>query len=194
MKNLLLMFFCSLCLVSNAQELLLTPVGLRNAKDLDKTYVVINLEGKSAKELYNSAIKYINKTYKNPEAVIKGKVEGEFLKFNTRSESALTGKKNFVGFTLTYDLTYTTELSFKDGKVKYEIISLQMPNHFNLNDDTDVLYLIKPSGGLLRTFGIWDENGNLLIEKTKNQMENYFNSELSVLVDVLNGSNEEEKW
>ena len=65
------------------QKLTVTANGLRDENNIDKMYLVIDVEGRSAKQLYDNTYKYIIKTYKNPDNVIKGKIEGEYLKYNT---------------------------------------------------------------------------------------------------------------
>ena len=71
-----------------SQKLVVTPVGLRDESDNEKTYIVLNIENKKASELYINALKYINKNYKNPEKVILGKVENESLKLQVAASNA----------------------------------------------------------------------------------------------------------
>ncbi len=75
-------------------------------------------------QLSNNAIKYVNKNYKSPEDVIKGKIEGEYLNFITHVTDFLKVKVN--GMSAPIEADYTIELNFKEGKVKYEVISLDM--------------------------------------------------------------------
>ena len=77
MRKIILLTMIAFCTLSYAQSLVVTPNGLRDSTDTEKTFVVINVEGKTAKELYDNAIKYINRNYKSPDDVIKGKIEGE---------------------------------------------------------------------------------------------------------------------
>ena len=71
MKNLLfVLVFTFIGQQSNviyAQEFTVTPTGLKDNANLEKTYVVINTPGKTAEQNYNNVIKYINKTYKSPK-------------------------------------------------------------------------------------------------------------------------------
>jgi hypothetical protein len=110
-----------------------TTNGLRDSLDTEKTYLVINCEGKSAKELYDNAIKYINQNYKTPKEVIKGQIESEYLSFETHSPSVISFRRS--GGHPTYDANYKTELYFKEGKVKYEIQNIEM-----ISDNENHLY------------------------------------------------------
>ena len=79
-----------------SQELTVTPDGLRDASNNDKSYVVINTSDKTAEQNYNNAIKYINKTYKNPNEVIKSDVKSEYLKFETYISDFLIVNNNLI--------------------------------------------------------------------------------------------------
>ena len=113
--------FSLLLLITNGfcycQSLDVTPNGLRDSSDNEKTFIVLKIDNMIAKQLYDNAIKYIHKNYKSPEDVIKGKVDGEYLKFNTFKSNFLY--VNNSGANILTDAKYTTELNFKDGKVKY---------------------------------------------------------------------------
>ena len=117
MKQFLLMGLISLSTLSNGQKLSVTPKGLKDSVDNEKSFVVIQAEGKTAKQLYDNALKYINKTYKSADDVIKGKTDGEYLKFITYAPSFMTLKNGFAN--VPFHAKYTIELNFKDGKVKY---------------------------------------------------------------------------
>jgi len=162
-----------LCSLSYAQSLVVTPLGLRDANDPEKTFVVINADGKTAKELYDIAIKYINKNYKSTNDDIKGN---------------------------------TIELNFKDGRVKYEVINLQMNyrqnkepflyNGKNAKTTLDKNKEVSPFLfiGKLFTPGIYTPNLSLKRPKAKAQIEDYFNSQIKSFADALNGKNNNDNW
>lgn len=85
-------------------------------------YVVIPFEGKTAADLYKKALQWFEVYYKNPNEVLRGKIENDYLRF--------TGSKfgivcvNVLGRTC-YNSKYTVEISFKDGKVKFDLINLE---------------------------------------------------------------------
>ena len=58
MKNLLLILLC-LPMIGFGQNFTVTPNGLRDNTNLEKTYVVIYTPGKTAEQNYNSALNYI---------------------------------------------------------------------------------------------------------------------------------------
>lgn len=169
--------------LSFGQLLIVTPSGLKDVNDNDKSYVVIQVKDKSAKQLYDESINFLNKYYKSADNVIKGKIEGEYLKFMTYAPSFTTMKNVLARPPL--DAKFTTELSFKDGKIKYEIIELEilveggMPLHF---------------AGSGISFYIYNTKGKVVREDAKTGIERYFNGQILTLSMYLQKTNEEEEW
>ena len=154
MKNIILLFTFLSCFQLIAQQYVVTPSGLRDAKDAEKQYVVIEIDGLSAKQLYDNSIKYINEKYKNPEEVLKGKTDGEYLKFDTYDPNFII--YNNSSYKVPIKANYTTELRFKEGRVRYEIKNLEMKAKsanfyviFSLNENhppyTSLFYHYDPS-------------------------------------------------
>ena len=108
-------FFLFLPLISFAQEYEVTQNGLRDKSNLENAYLVIETPDKKTSELYVNTLKYINEKYKNPDEVIKGKTENEYLRFETYVPQFT--KVNNSGAKLDVSMKYTTELRFKDGRV-----------------------------------------------------------------------------
>ena len=52
MKIFYLLAFVLFSTITHAQKLAVTPNGLRNANDTQKTFIVIPTQGKTAKQLY----------------------------------------------------------------------------------------------------------------------------------------------
>ncbi len=182
MKKVIFLLFMIVSNLSFGQLLIVTPSGLKDANDTDKPFVVIQVKEKSAKQLYDESINFINKYYKSANDVIKGKIEGEYLKFITYAPSFTTMKNVLARPSL--DAKYTTELSFKDGKIKYEIIELEilveggLPLHFE--------------GSGISSFYIYNTKGKVVREDAKSGIERYFNGQISILSMYLQNSGGEE--
>lgn len=183
--RLLTLLLTLIVLNSFGQKLSVTPNGLRDTNDFGKTYVVINVEGKTAKQLFGNAINYINKNYKNPEAVIKGKIEGEYLKYVTHVSNFLL--INNSGAKILIDANYTIELSFKDGKIKCEIIELDM---YTKTGGYKVLF----AGGAFDGYPIYNKKGELKRPDTKTEIETYFNGQINSLSEFLQGKSDNDNW
>lgn len=182
MKKVIFFLFMVISNISFGQLLIVTPYGLKDANDNNKPYVVIMQKDKSAKQLYFESINFINKYYKSANDVIKGKIEGEYLKFITYAPSFTTMKNVLARPSL--DAKYTTELSFKDGKIKYEIIELEilvqggLPLHFE--------------GSGINSFYIFNTKGKVVREDAKSGIERYFNGQISIFSTYLQNSGGEE--
>lgn len=171
-------------MLTYGQQFVVTPNGLHDANDSTKTFLIIPCEGKTAKELYDNAIKYIQQNYKNPQEVIKGQIESEYLSFETFSPSAISFKRS--GGRATYNLTYRTEINFKDGRVKYEIQNIEIEA-----DDGNNLYF---SGNNFTNVAIYNQKGGLKYEEAKTSVEDYFNSGIFVISHFLNGVKVVDEW
>jgi len=177
MKKLL--FLVSLMLLNYtgfSQEFEVTPNGLKDKFNLENTYLVIEAPGKNSTELYSNAIKYINENYKNPDEVIKGKTENEYLRFETFVPQFT--KVNNSGAKLDVSMKYTTELNFKDDKVKFEITSLSITAD---NGGQSVEF----SGSIWSGYPIFKKNGDLRLPETKSDLENYFNTKVTEIKNYL---------
>lgn len=186
MKKLLFSVLAILSVAfAKAQEFEVTPDGLKE-KTSGKDFVVIEVQGKTASELYNNAIKYINIMYKNPKEVIKGDVKDEYIKWETFIPNFGTIKNSFVN--LQANALITVQLSFKDGKAKYEVVNQDI--HPKENRDGKVTFKGSKWGG----FPIYDEKDNKLRQvQLKDDIETYYNAQIIKLKDALNGSGHQTK-
>lgn len=172
-------------LQSFGQRLIVTPNGLRDSSNIEKSYVVIEIEGKSAKQLFENTKKYIIQTYKNPDIVQKGAIDNEYIKFDTYVPYITT--INLGLSKLKYAAKYVTEIYFKDGKVKYEIINLEI--------ETDGVPLNFTNKGALSGWYIFNKNGVLKQENAKQEIEIYFNDQIKSLSSYLKGATKDnEDW
>ena len=182
-KKIMLLLLLMFANFSFAQKITVTQTGLKDSENIEKSFVVIPAEGKTAKQLYDESLKYINKNYKSADDVIKGKTDGEYLKFVTYAPNFITIKNGFARVPFT--AKYTTELSFKDNKVKYEIIELEMSSEAN--------YQLNFTGSGI-SFFIFNKKGELKKEDAKNSIEEYFNANILSLSNFLQGRTVEDKW
>jgi len=171
----------------NAQ-FIVTKDGLRDANDETKNFVVIEVENVTAKELYDRSVKYVQEVYKNPDNVIKGSTNGEYLRIHTFVPSFM--RYNNSGAKISIDADYYVELRFKDGKVRYEIVNLSMKGS-GINSK----YEVKFSGGIMSGYIIYKNNGDLFKKEAKTDIEDYFNKQILALQLYLNNNSKtEDNW
>lgn len=118
MRKLLLLFGIFVLTTANAQE---TKFIFDNTKGMTD-FIVTPVEGKTTSEIYKKIIEWIKVTYKNPDKVILSTIENEYIRFEGSSESLYS--YNVMG--QHYEPTkYQIEISIKDGRYKFDIISMQ---------------------------------------------------------------------
>lgn len=118
MKKTILGLMLIASFYSNAQETEFTFNSERGMTD----FIVTPVQGKTAPEIYKKVIEWIKVTYKNPEKVILTTIENEYLRFEGFSETLYS--YNAMG--QHYEPTkYVVEISIKDGKYKFDLISMQ---------------------------------------------------------------------
>lgn len=85
-------------------------------------YVVTQCEGKTQTELYKKALDWVSVTYKNPKEVIKAQIENDYIRIEGSSDNLLC--KKVLLSTMCDNAKYQIEISFKEGKYKFDIINI----------------------------------------------------------------------
>lgn len=102
----------------NAQE-----TEFKFTKDGFTDYVIGAVDGKTSSELYKKALDWVSVTYKNPKEVIKAQIENDYIRIEGAKSKMLCVKS--LGMTSCNDARYQIEISFKDGKYKFDLIKLE---------------------------------------------------------------------
>lgn len=190
MKKLFVLFVILICTVSlNAQNKYfnLTPHWLVSVSDSTKNYVVIIVDSTSAENLYKKTINYINMTYKNPESVIRGKSENEFLTFATHDEISV----KFMAET-TVDVDYFTTISYKNDKIKIIFSDIEM---YYFNQGKKLTYSL--IGGGWSGWSVYKESDlSLWYPKKQNniRIESYFNNKVDEIISGIKTDVKSESW
>jgi hypothetical protein len=88
-------------------------------KDGFTDFIVTNCDGKTQSELFKKTLDWVLLTYKNPKEVIKAQIENEYIRIEGSSSNLVC----FNAMGKSCDLArYTIEISFKDGKYKFDVI------------------------------------------------------------------------
>jgi hypothetical protein len=118
MKKVILGLMVMLSLVSFGQD---NEFSFTKEKGFTE-YVVIDKNDQTDKELYQKALSWINETYKKPEKVILAKNENSYIRIEGVAPDISWMK--VMGMTTYYSTKYEIEFYFKDGKVKFDISSV----------------------------------------------------------------------
>jgi hypothetical protein len=146
-KSLIIILLLFINYLSNAQE-----TSFKFSKEGFTDFVVINIDGKTAPFLYKKTIDWVSLTYVNFKEVLKAQIENDYIRIEGINEGCL----------------YQIEISFKDGKYKFDLISyLHIAGRTNLLD-----------------MNIWfDNNGNI-----KNQRLEKIIAKHELFLNGLNNS------
>lgn len=97
------------------EQLKLTPSGVEP--------IVVEVDDLNASDLYKKAQNWVQETYKNPDKVLKANIENEKIRVSGFASNALWFKT--LGIRHDSDMEYSIEISFKDGKYRFEFIIVQ---------------------------------------------------------------------
>lgn len=81
-------------------------------------YTVTKVDGKTTSDIYDKTINWIKETYKNPDKVLKMKIENEKIRINGIASDLLSVKN------MNFPLDYVIEVSIKEGRYRFDLISL----------------------------------------------------------------------
>lgn len=114
-KTLLLLALNILPTLSFSQQISLTAEGFKN------TSVTI-CENKTQEDLYKKTLEWTEITFVSPDDVVKAKIENEYIRI--RGSKRALACYNTIG-KICNDAMYTIEISFKEGKYRFEVIDFQ---------------------------------------------------------------------
>lgn len=116
MKKIVLALLIGFCGFAQETEFKFSKEGFTD-------YVVTEVPGKTQSELYKKAIDWVSVTYKNPKEVIKAQIENDYIRIQGASSTLVIF--NVLGSKTYYDSRYQIEISFKDGKYKFDVIEIE---------------------------------------------------------------------
>lgn len=79
--------------------------------------VITEVEGKTSAELFTKTKEWIQLNYKNPSEVLKAEIPNEMIRIEGFSKSFFCQNGLVKQY---YDIMYTVEFSFKDGKYLFD--------------------------------------------------------------------------
>lgn len=138
------------------------------------SYVVNEVDGMSANDMYQKSINWIKEMFKNPDKVIKAQIEGEMVRFNGTCVDCILvqvmGSKSY------FTASYTVSLYFKDGRYKFEIkdyIYNTGSPYFVKTSLEDVSPFYKKNGDVRKTHKDVPVSGEQIINDLNTSLYNY---------------------
>ncbi len=186
------MFFISGVL--NAQE---TEFTFDNTKGMTD-FIVVNVEGKTAPEIYKKVIEWIKLTYKNPDKVILSTIDNEYVRFEGASGSFYSINVPLMGKSY-QETKYQIEISVKEGKYKFDIISMEnylAPSQYSRGGWSDNVLFNKNLDKEYLEKAIYKKDGTLRSAwKNINDVPLYFNDlNKSILENITTSVKKNDGW
>lgn len=189
MKQLLfLISLLTLLSVNLNAQFVLSKDGFASASG--ENYIIKEVPNKSAIELYNSALTYIMKSFKNPNQVAS-KIEGSLITVHGYFKNAIPCAK-WLGIDYA-DVDMNITMQFKDGKIRFDApVINKIISYQKLHDGQPTTYLLY--GGSGEYFGegsLFDKNN-----KVKNKMAVPALNDLisNFISGVIESANNKDNW
>jgi hypothetical protein len=144
MKRIIILFLLFLTKIGFAQE-----TEFKLTKEGFTDFLVINCENKSQAELYKKTLEWIAVTYNTPSAVTKGAIENDYIRI-----------EGFANHVISSGTKYQIEISFKDGKYKFDIIKIEFISGFDGEwkefDITNTAKYLDKDGRVVSKSKVWE--------------------------------------
>ncbi|MDP8218323.1 MAG: DUF4468 domain-containing protein [Candidatus Theseobacter exili] len=119
MKKLILLIFALISFSTygqNIPKLILTKQGIEP--------IIVQVDSINSATLYKRAMNWVQASYKNPKEVLKANIENEKIRLDGYQEKSFY--RIFDIRKVEYDVSYTLEIDFKDGKYKFSFTPNQI--------------------------------------------------------------------
>ncbi|WP_454974515.1 hypothetical protein [Capnocytophaga gingivalis] len=188
MRKILLLIMSCVPFLGYSQ-FILTKDGMIDEKDPSKNYLIYNFEGKTANELYISALTVVTNIYASAKDVVS-KVDGKIISINGAESRGICYGKFIGGCNRRFDLIYTMSIDFKDNRIRINtpIIANSKGDSFNNNNT----YSLVGGGGMFGTYSTFNKEGKLKDESSKNSIEEFFNSLVNTIIKGIENQNKDD--
>jgi len=123
MKNIVLLLILSVTSFAFSQD-----TDFKFTKDGLTDFVITPVTGKTQNELYKNTLDWVSLNFKEPGEVIKANIENEYIRIEGFSKELIC--YSYMGKRCS-DTKYEIEISFKDGKYKFDVLSISEYNNMS---------------------------------------------------------------
>lgn len=183
-KKLLILIMLVFTLTTNAQfKATSKGVATKDGKD----FYVVEVEKKTAPEMYKSAMAYIISNFKNPN-VVANKQENEMINLHGVYAGAVFAKKKI--FDIYADVDVSIVMYFKDGRIRFDIPII---NSMYYNDDYELTFSNGVSILDVGDIDMFYVDGRPRNEEAIISFEKFINSVINEIVGYIQG-NKNNDW
>jgi hypothetical protein len=153
---------------------------------LTPEYLVRDIDSLSQEELYERCLNWVMETYVKPDEVISMKMENEKFRFQGYRKSIHT-HSGFV--TNVLDAEYIVDVSFREGKFKFEPLSIKLFMSNSELTHQELTWLTLQSGK-----GMYKGNGNIAnrFQGVPDGISGLFNALLENMTEYVVGNGKED--
>jgi len=112
--------------------------------------IIVKTDSLTKSEIYKKALNWVQEAYKNPDKVLKANIANEKIRIDGFASNAWWYKS--MGIKQSYNMEYTVEIGFKDGRYRFEYTIGQ----FYIDGGQKVLYgyktFFKKSGEIRKSY------------------------------------------
>lgn len=189
MKKILIMALILFvgCVRVNAQ-FKITPSGV---EDIDgKGYWLVEIEGRTAKELFDAAKTYVLLNFKNPDAVLS-EVENKTITIHGVYPNAIFAKK-VLGTNILASVDMNLTLQFKDNKLR---VNTPIINSMRMGGFDSPSVYFSGGMGIDGDVNMYKKGGKPNAPKVIESLTVFINSKVLEIVNALKGTSEnEDEW
>lgn len=157
-----------------------------------KDFYVVEIEGKTAKELYDNVESYIIANFKNPDAVSNNQ-EGRMINLHGNFTEAFPCKKGLGKIVNYADVELNIIIYFKDNKIRFDapIIHSMVCKNLKTNSGHNWTYHFYEKGTigqLTGEFSMFKKNGEVKNEFAVNGFNEFINKKVNEIIDYAKGN------
>ena len=167
MKKIVILFFLFSTKAGFAQD-----AEFKFSKEGFTDFLVVECEKKTQSELYKKTLDWVAVTYNTPSEVIKGQIENDYIRIEGTAKNLISSGTK-----------YQIEISFKDGKYKFDIIQIE----YYFDSGVELTELKWKEFDIINTDKYFYKNGEIKRSSKPvwNRVTKYFNALNSSLKDFL---------
>ncbi|PQV49551.1 hypothetical protein CLV33_103187 [Jejuia pallidilutea] len=152
-----------------------------NENGVNPAYIVNNVKSKTQEELFTGSVKWVKKTYLNPDVEINTQIKNEEIRFTGIEKACL--KYKALGIEYSEDLKYVISVSFKEGRYKFEPILLETRSASGWTK-INPKYYYKKNGKIKKIVKDYPQIISNLLNSINNKLLNF----------LINGSKNKDDW
>ena len=158
----------------------------------DKDYHVVEFDGKTANELYEGVLKWVNENFKNPD-IVANSIENSMINIHAFYNDAYLYSNQGLGFKYYAKVDVNYIIKFKDGKIRFDC---PVVNEMYIRDNGKNLP-ITFSGNKQFMYvvrNLFSEDGKPQKNKQIERFNIFINEYVNSICDYINSPKTDDNW